>query len=105
MKLIKRIAEALYFKCYPERKNEHEIAWQPIPIIRESRANIVKFTAQVNLPMAAIAQDKIPSEWIRAELSEKLRRIIEPEIEIRSERDLYSNRVIYTGIIRVLRRD
>lgn len=106
MKLIKKIAEALYFKCYPEKKKERELEWTPMPVvIREERADVVNFTAQVNLPMAAILDDKIPSEWIRQELSEKLRRMIEPGIEIRSERDLYSNQVIYTGTIRILRRD
>jgi hypothetical protein len=99
MKLIKRIAEALYFKCYPERKKEHEIAWQP-PIIKETRADVVTLKAQIVTP----TEYSYNSEWIRKELSAKLESRLEPEIEIRAERDYINNTMIYTGMIRVVRR-
>ena len=102
MKLIKRIAEALYFKCYPERKNEHEITWQPLPVLKETISDVVTLKAQIALPIENI--DICPSEWIRKELYDKLESRIKPEIEIRAERDYINNTMICTGMIRVVRR-
>jgi hypothetical protein len=38
--MIKRLVEKLYYKCYPDRKNEHEIATMSLPVIKEERHNV-----------------------------------------------------------------
>lgn len=103
-KLIKRIIERLYYKCYPERKKEHEIEWTPMPIITETKAGVVNFTAQVILPMEVIARDNVPIEWIRLALADKIGKMVDSEIEIQYKKDDYMDNMIYTGTLRVLRR-
>jgi len=58
----------------------------------------------IDIPQEDIYGDKIPIDWIRKGLSLKLERMIEPEIEIRAERDPLNRRVTYTGLISIVRR-
>jgi hypothetical protein len=101
---INKIVERLYYKRFPDRVNEHEIAMAPIPVVKEERGDIVNLKAEIVIPQEMI--DKIPREFIRKELSSKLSRMIEPAIEIQEERDRYIGApVIYTGLIRMIRRE
>ena len=104
-KLIKRIIERLYYKCYPDRVNDHELANCPIAIlkVKEERRDIVNLKAEIDIPQEMI--DTIPREFIRRELSYKFTKMIEPAIEIKEERDRYIGApVIYTGLISIVRR-
>lgn len=104
-KLIDRLVERLYYKRFPDRVNDHEIATTPIPVpvVKEERGEIVNIKAKIAIPQEMI--DVVPREVIRRELSSKLARMIEPAIEIQ-ERDVYNRApVIYTGLIRMIRRE
>lgn len=102
-KLIKRIIERLYYKCYPDRVNDHFIATRSIiPVIHEGR-DIVNLKTEIYIPKEMI--DTIPRDFIRRELSYKFTKMIEPAIEIKEERDRYIGApVIYTGLISIVRR-
>ena len=47
---LRRIAEKLYFKCYPERAHDHELAIMPIPIVREERYKPIKLIVLEEIP-------------------------------------------------------
>lgn len=103
-KLIDRLVERLYFKRFPDRVNDHEIATCPLPVIKEERGDIVNLKAEIDIPQEMI--DTIPRGFIRRELSSKFARMIEPAIEIREERDVCNQAPVrYTGLIRMIRRE
>lgn len=105
-KLIDRLVERLYYKRFPDRVNDHEIATTPIPVpvVKEERGDIVNLKAEIVIPQEMI--DVVPREVIRRELSSKLARMIEPAIEIQEERDVYNRAPVrYTGLIRMIRRE
>ena len=103
-KLIDRLVERLYYKRFPDRVNEHEIATCPLPVIKEERGDIVNLKAEIHIPREMIGV--VPREVIRRELSSKFARMIEPAIEIQEERDRYIGApVLYTGLIRMIRRE
>jgi hypothetical protein len=49
--MIKRLVEKLYYKCYPDRKNEHEIATMSLPVIKEERHNVRHLEFEYLIPM------------------------------------------------------
>lgn len=105
-KLIDKIVESLYYKRFPDRVNDHEIATTPISIsvVKEERRDIVNLKAEIDIPQEMI--DTIPIDFIRRELSSKFARMIEPAIEIREERDVYYRAPVrYTGLLQIVKKE
>lgn len=104
--LINRIVERLYYKCYPDRVNDHDIANTPIPVIREERYRPETYTALYTVPRELIDLNAIPPiEYIKKDLVNKLMRGIENEIEIREERDEITGGLAYRAEIRILKNE
>lgn len=102
-KLIDKIVESLYYKRFPDRVNDHNIAITPILVVKKERGDIVNLKAEIYIPQKMI----VPREVIRRELSSRLKTMIDPTmIEIREERDRYIGAPVrYTGLIRIIRRE
>lgn len=49
--MFKKLIEKLYFKYYPDRKNEHEIATMPLPVIKEERHNVRHLKFEYLIPI------------------------------------------------------
>lgn len=48
--MIKKLVEKLYYKCYPDRVRDHEIATMPIPVIKEERHNVRHLELEYLIP-------------------------------------------------------
>ena len=104
--LIKRIVERLYYKCYPERVNDHAIASAPLPVIKEERYRPETYKAIYIVPRDLINLNAIPPiEYIKTDLIHKLMRGIENEIEIREERNEITGGLAYRAEIRILKNE
>ena len=82
--MIKRLVEKLYYKVFPDRINDHALAWMPIPIIKEERYRPEKIMTEVRIPRDLLVKN-------------------EPPIECSD--DPFSLFCIYHGYIRFLRED
>ena len=102
--LIKKIVERLYYKCYPDRVNEHEIATLPIPtpIVRQYKQE--RIIAGIKIPREAYIKDAIPEEFIRKELSIKIAQRLEDQISIEYSPDNFGQYDVF-GSIRILKED
>lgn len=50
--MIKRLVEKLYYRCFPDRVRDHEIATMPIlPVIKEERHNVRHLEFEYLIPM------------------------------------------------------
>lgn len=106
--LIKRIVERLYYKCYPERVNDHAIASAPLPVIKEERYRPETYKAIYIVPRDLINLNAIPPiEYIKTDLIHKLMRAIENDnaVEIQEERDDITGGIAYRAYIRILKNE
>lgn len=98
--LIKRLVERLYYKCYPDRVNDHDIATQPIePLVIKEERDIV--TLKTEIIIRDCDPFNPPIEYIEKEIKRNLGERIIPEII--KERDERIGLTIYTGSLRIAR--
>lgn len=83
MKWLKRVVEKLYYKAFPDRIGEHELAMTPIEPLRVKAYDLhcIDLNAAVSLPNAATycfneAQEEELYKYLKRELFSKF----EPEL-------------------------
>lgn len=102
--LIKKLVERLYYKCYPDRVNEHSIAYQPIPIVREEIYKPTKVIGCIGLPKDIYQKGLIPEDHIREELARNMSKQLAPLISLDIGRDQFTDTYISVyGEIKILR--
>jgi len=103
--MIKCLVEKLYYKVFPDRVHDHELAWMPIPVIEEERYRPEKIMAEVKIPREQLIKGGPPIERIKEDLAVNLVDYVKEHMTIECYDDpLYSGR-LYQGYIRFLRED
>ena len=107
MKWFKRLIEKIYYKAYPERINDHElaeIARQPLPIIKEERYRPTTIYSLEQFPEEYI--DKISEDEIKAILARNMVSKLKEIIEIKRDDPPYYSQtglVGYRGELKILK--
>lgn len=98
-KLIDRLVERLYYKRFPDRVNDHELANLPIiPVIHEERRDIV--TLKTEIIIRDCDPYNPPIEYIEKEIKRNLVERIAPEII----KERGNGLTIYTGYLRIVKK-
>ena len=103
--LIKKIVERLYYKCYPDRVNDHEIATSPIPTPIEKKYKYEKLIAETHIPREYIDSGTITDNYIRGDLASRLAQALEDQVIIECKKDYKTQNYIYQGYIRIVTED
>lgn len=104
---LKRLAERIYYKAYPERINDHELselARQPLPIIREERYRPITICSLAQFPEEYI--DKISEDKIKGILAQNMVSNLKEFIEIKRDDPPYclqTRTIGYRGEIKILK--
>ena len=108
-KLIDKLAEKFYYKRFPERIHEHEIAISPLPVIREERyhpitvyADKLYFQREVFLE-EYLSQDIIRQDLVKIMSSELVKYITFERIEEPGDRERGFTR--YRGSLKILKEE
>ena len=102
--LIKKLVERLYYKCYPDRVNEHFFASQPIPIVREEIYKPTKVIGCIALPKDIYQNGLYPEDQIREELARNMSKQLVPFISLDIGRDQFTDTYLSIyGEIKILR--
>ena len=107
MKWFKRLAEKIYYKAYPERINDHElaeIARQPLPIIKEERYRPITIYSLEQFPEEYI--DKISEDEIKGILARNMVSKLKEVIEIKRDDPPYclqTRTIGYRGELKILK--
>lgn len=100
---IKRQIEKLYYKAFPDRVHEHDIAQTPIPVFTE-RVATKKYRAQIFVPAELYRDDRYHDQVIKEELASKLSVQIEDRMRIEEHFEPYQNLYVVTAEIEFLER-
>ena len=103
--MIKRLVEKLYYRVFPDRINDHALAWMPIPVVKEERYRPEKIMAEVRIPRDLSFKNEPPIEWIKEDLAANLVDGIKEHMTIECCDDPISQCLLYRGYIRFLRED
>lgn len=52
--MIKQLVEKLYYRCFPDRVRDHEIATMPLPVIKEERHDVRHLEFEYLIPMREV---------------------------------------------------
>ena len=105
--MIKSLVEKLYYRVFPDRVYEHELAQMPmpIPVVKEERYRPEKIMAEVRIPREQMINNKPPIEWIKEDLAANLVDGIKEHMTIERCYDPLSQCLLYRGYIRFLREE
>ena len=103
--MIKRLVEKLYYRVFPDRINDHALAWMPIPVVKEERYRPEKIMAEVRIPRDLSFKNEPPIEWIKEDLAANLVDGIKEHMTIECSDDPLSQCRLYRGYIRFLREE
>lgn len=100
---FKKQIEKLYYKAFPDRVHDHDIAQTPIPVFRE-RVATKKYRAQIFVPAELYRDDNYRDQVIKEELASKLGVQIEDRMRIEEHFEPYQNIYVVTAEIEFLDR-
>lgn len=104
--MIKRLVEKLYYRVFPDRVNEHELAQMPIPVVKEEHYHLEKIMAEIRIPHELLVENGPPPiEQIKEKLAADLIDGIKEHMTIECFNDPFSIYRSYRGYIRFLRKE
>jgi hypothetical protein len=100
--MIKRLVEKPYYRVFPDRMDEHELAQMPIPVVKEERYRPEKIMVEVRIPRNLMIENTIPIEMIKESLAANLVDGIKEYMTINCCDDHLSQQLVYQGYIKIL---
>lgn len=102
IKHTRDFAEWIYYKCFPDRVHDHEIANSPIPVIKEERYHPFTLVACEMIPEDIKFNNDEIRDLLARKLTSQIAEIIKIEKRDRNDFNLEMNFIEYRGEIKIL---